>query len=101
MNYVKRVVGLPGDVVEYHPANKRITINGELVPIEVVGPYKEEPGTVLGWEQLGEHKHRVLLTQGALSRGGTYEVPAGALLHDGRPPGQQSGWSLRGSRVRT
>ena len=29
------------------------------------------------WEQLGKHRHRVLLTQGVLSRGGTYEVPAG------------------------
>jgi signal peptidase I len=77
VNYVKRVVGLPGDVVEYHPANKRITINGEPVPIELAAPYEEEPGTVLGWEELGEHRHRVLLTQGALSRGGTYEVPAG------------------------
>ena len=49
VNYVKRVVGLPGDVVEYHPANKRITINGEQIPIEIVGPYKEERDTVLGW----------------------------------------------------
>jgi signal peptidase I len=77
VNYVKRVVGLPGDVVEYHPANKRLTINGDRIPIEIVGPYDEEPGTVLGWEQLGEHRHRVLLTQGALSLGGTYNVPAG------------------------
>jgi signal peptidase I len=77
VNYVKRVVGLPGDVVEYHPGNKRITINGEAISIELAGPSDEEPGTVLGWEQLGEHRHRVLLTQGALSRGGTYEVPAG------------------------
>jgi signal peptidase I len=77
VNYVKRVVGLPGDVVEYHPANKRITINGEPVPIEAAGPYKEEPGTVLGWEQLGDHRHRVLHRQGYLSEGGTYEVPAG------------------------
>jgi signal peptidase I len=78
VNYVKRVVGLPGDVVEYQPSNKRITINGELVPIEMAGAYKEEPGTQLGWEQLGEHKHRVLLTPGApLSPGGEYVVPAG------------------------
>ena len=33
VNYVKRVVGLPGDVVEYHTANKRITINGEPIPM--------------------------------------------------------------------
>ena len=78
VNYVKRVVGLPGDVVEYHPSNKRITINGDLVPIDMDGPYKEEPGTQQGWEQLGEHKHRVLLTPGApLSPGGDYVVPAG------------------------
>jgi signal peptidase I len=77
VNYVKRVVGLPGDVVDYHPANKRLTINGESIPIELAGPYKEEPGTVQGWEQLGDHRHRVLLTQGMLTRGGRFEVPAG------------------------
>jgi signal peptidase I len=78
VNYVKRVVGLPGDVVDYHAANKRITINGQLVPIEIIGPYEEEPGTQLGWEQLGERRHRVLLTPAAaLSPGGEYAVPAG------------------------
>jgi signal peptidase I len=78
VNYVKRVVGLPGDVVEYHEANKRLTINGELIPIEIVARYDEEqPDTLLGWEQLGEHRHRVLLMQGRLSKGGKYEVPEG------------------------
>lgn len=77
VNYVKRVVGLPGDVVEYHEANKRITINGELIPIEIVGDYEGEKNTILGWEQLGEHRHRVLLTRGRLSKGGTYRVPEG------------------------
>ena len=78
VNYVKRVVGLPGDVVEYHTANKRITINGEPISIEMAGPYKEESGTELGWEQLGEHRHRVLLTRGApLGPGGKYMVPQG------------------------
>jgi signal peptidase I len=94
VNYVKRVVGLPGDVVDYHPANKRITINGEQVPIEMAGPYEDEEqsGALLGWEQLGEHRHRVLLTQGALSRGGTYEVPAGHyfMMGDHRDNSQDS-----------
>jgi signal peptidase I len=92
VNYVKRVVGLPGDVVDYHPANKRITINGELISTQMAGPYQEEPGTMLGWEQLGGHRHRVLLTQGALSRGGTYEVPAGHyfMMGDHRDNSQDS-----------
>ena len=77
VNYVKRVVGLPGDVVEYQRANKRITINGEPVPIEIAGPYDGDEDTLLGWEELGEHRHRVLLMQGVLSRGGEYVVPEG------------------------
>lgn len=77
VNYVKRVVGLPGDTVEYDPGNKRITINGDAVPIDLVGPYDEGPDMVLGYEQLGEHRHRLLLIRGRLSRGGLYEVPAG------------------------
>ncbi len=77
VNYIKRVVGLPGDVVDYDAANKRIAINGKPVPVEQVGPYEGDPGIVLGREQLGEHDHRLLLTRGVLSRGGTYEVPAG------------------------
>ena len=30
-NFIKRVVGLPGDVVSYH--NKRLAINGKPAPI--------------------------------------------------------------------
>ena len=37
VNYIKRVVGLPGDVVEYDPAKRRVILNGELVPIELNG----------------------------------------------------------------
>ena len=77
VNYIKRVVGLPGDVVDYDAGNKRITINGKPVPMELVGAYEEDPGLIVGEEQLGEHEHRLLLTRGMLSRGGKYEVPAG------------------------
>jgi signal peptidase I len=77
VNYIKRVVGLPGDVVDYDAGNKRITINGKPVPIELVGAYEEDPRLIVGKEQLGEHERRLLLTRGMLSRGGKYEVPAG------------------------
>jgi signal peptidase I len=77
INYIKRVVGLPGDTVSYDERTKHLTINGEPVPVQLVGPYDEEPGTVLLEEQLGKHDHSILWITDALSRGGTYHVPAG------------------------
>jgi signal peptidase I len=77
VNYIKRVVGLPGDVVVYEQSNKRLTINGKPVNMEVVGDYTEQPGTQLAREKLGEHEHDVLLLKGKISPGGTYVVPEG------------------------
>lgn len=37
INYIKRVVGLPGDIVEFR--NKRLTINGQSVPDVAAGAY--------------------------------------------------------------
>ncbi|HET9024460.1 MAG TPA: signal peptidase I [Burkholderiaceae bacterium] len=36
-DYIKRVVGLPGDRIEY--VNKRLTINGQPVPLKKLDPY--------------------------------------------------------------
>ncbi len=77
INYIKRVVGLPGDTVYYDQGSKQLTINGEKVPLELLGAPPEDAGMLLAQEQLGDEKHYLLLTRGALSRGGTYEVPEG------------------------
>jgi signal peptidase I len=77
VNYIKRVVGLPGDTVYYDQGSKQLTINGGKVPIEMIGPYPEDVGLIVGEERLGDSEHQLLHTRGALSRGGTYEVPKG------------------------
>jgi len=77
VNYIKRVVGLPGDVVDYEETTKRLTINGKPMPMHLLGDYDDEPGIELASEMLGEHEHEVLLTRDRLSLGGRYEVPAG------------------------
>ena len=77
VDYIKRIVGLPGDVVVYEDATKRLTINGESVPMEIVGQSADEKGMVIGREELGEHDHQLLLSRGPASRSGKYVVPPG------------------------
>lgn len=65
VDYIKRVVGLPGDHVAY--VNKQIIINGKPVPRELVGEfnYITEQGYILDTlkyrEKLGKHLHDILL----------------------------------------
>ncbi len=59
INYIKRVVGVPGDVVTYS-FDKRLYINGEAVPEQWLG---DEPGSLgtarLYQEQLGNHSYTI------------------------------------------
>lgn len=60
MDYIKRVVGLPGDTVSY--INKKLTINGEPVSYEAVGDWVDPFSMVTLsriQETLGEVKHDI------------------------------------------
>jgi signal peptidase I len=77
INYIKRVVGLPGDVVVYDRETRHMTINGQPVAMDVTGAYGADPDIELAHERLGAHDHGLLLMRREPSRGGTYKVPAG------------------------
>jgi signal peptidase I len=67
VNYIKRVVGLPGDTITYR--NKTLFVNGELVEQDIVGPWigegmnRNRPGTRPQRliERLGDVEHDILI----------------------------------------
>jgi signal peptidase I len=69
LDYIKRVVGLPGDRISYR--NKHLTINGEEVKVAPAGEYNYvESGlnfvsTLRFSEVLGGHQHAILLQSDA------------------------------------
>jgi signal peptidase I len=82
-DYIKRVIGLPGDEITYR--NKTLFINGKEVPESYLGPYTgpSEPtnrmtGAQVKNEQLDTVEHKILeLPQQTIGREGTWKVPDG------------------------
>jgi len=80
-DYIKRIVGLPGDHIRY--SDKTVYINGERATQEYVGIYAGV-GTGLGMsgaslrtEQLGEARHEILIQNSRRIAEGEFTVPAG------------------------
>lgn len=76
INYIKRLVGLPGDHVEVR--DDRLYINGEAVPFTVSGDYSDGcyMHMNLAVEKLGEHEHQVLSCPYPIDRSPEPPLPA-------------------------
>ena len=79
VNYIKRVIGLPGDRIAYSN-DKRLTVNGQLVAETLVG---DEPGSLgsarLYQEKLGEVEHMIRkeMRRNLMEPGKEWVVPEG------------------------
>ncbi len=73
-NYIKRVVGVPGDLIKYE--NKELTINGEKISEKMIANLQKNQ---LFEEQLGDVKHQIFKTSRYPNLGaeGLWKIPDG------------------------
>ncbi|CAK0747212.1 signal peptidase I [Gammaproteobacteria bacterium] len=80
IDYIKRVVGLPGDIIDYRA--KTLFIDGQPAPQTLMGPYVGhnggETGALRFEEKLGSRSHPILIHPRAPDF-----VPNCRLFHDG------------------
>jgi signal peptidase I len=81
IDYIKRVVGLPGDKIAYY--NKKVYVNGQLARQTSLGPYqgvgqgRSMTGAELKLEDLAGIEHEILIMPGVPTVEGVFQVPAG------------------------
>jgi signal peptidase I len=82
VNFIKRLVGLPGDTIAYR--DKQLFVNGELIDQKASGRFGSNdikcstpaPDAMLVNEQLGDKNHNILKHDRSGGRNGQWEVPA-------------------------
>lgn len=86
-DYIKRVVGVPGDDVFYDERTKHVYINGQLIEQETIGVYEgflddlqARSRVIEKSEKLGDQPHRMLTINGVMNHSFNYTqltVPEG------------------------